>query len=308
MGTLAQWFDSHPHLLTDTQMRVADTLLAIVTLSVLRLLVVTLINRRTQDVRVRYLGNKTITYVCTFIGLVWLGRLWLIGFQSLFTVLGLVAAGLTIVLKDVIVNLAGWVFLVTRRPFSVGDRVQIGGVTGDVVDVGLFGFAMLEVGGWVEADQSTGRIVNVPNAFVFTQTLTSYTRGIPFIWNEIPVEITLDSDWQRAKAVLESIVRKHVESSQEEVENAMLAASNDYMIHYSVLTPAVYTKVEDRVVRLTLRYLCHPRRRRDTEENIWEAVLTAFEAEPQVRLDGQPEKRLEATKTVAEPALSGTGD
>lgn len=295
MTALLQWLQTHTDLASDTLMRMFDSGVVVVTLSVLRLLSIALINRRTQDVRSRYLGAKMVTYACTVAGLIWLGRLWLLGFQSLFTVLGLIAAGLTIVLKDVIVNLAAWVFIVVRRPFTVGDRVAIAGVTGDVVDVGLFSFALLEVGGWVDADQSTGRIINVPNAFVFTQVQVSYTRGMPFIWNEIPVPLTLDSDWKRAKTLLEGVVRTHSEGVLEEAEAAMLEASNDYLIHYSVLTPAVYTRVDDGAIRLTLRYLCRPRQRRDSEEAIWEAVLTVLASEPSIRLEGAPPKSASQT-------------
>jgi small-conductance mechanosensitive channel len=92
-----------------------------------------------------------------------IGRIWFEGVTSLATYLGLLSAGVAIALQSLVLNLAGWAFIVWRRPFEVGDRVEIGTYKGDVVDIGAFGFTLLEVGNWVNAEQSSGRTVRVPN-------------------------------------------------------------------------------------------------------------------------------------------------
>ena len=91
--------------------------------------------------------------------------------------LGLLTAGLAIALKDPLTNIAGWIFILTRQPFKLGDRVQIGDQAGDVIDIRLFQFTLLEIGNWVNADQSTGRIIHVPNGTVFTQSQANYSTG-----------------------------------------------------------------------------------------------------------------------------------
>ena len=93
------------------------------------------------------------------------------GLRSLGTFLGLLSAGLAIALKDVVASMAGWIFILWRRPFQLGDRIQIGDRAGDVVDLRLFQFTLLEIGNWVDADQSTGRSIHVPNGAVFTEPL-----------------------------------------------------------------------------------------------------------------------------------------
>lgn len=100
-------------------------------------------------------------------------RLWFVGLQSLSTFLGLLTAALAIALQDPIVNLAGWLFLIWRRPFRVGDRIQIGDIRGDVIDMRIFQFSLLEIGNWVNADQSTGRVIHVPNGKVFREPQAS---------------------------------------------------------------------------------------------------------------------------------------
>src|SRR3989442_7605528 len=85
-----------------------------------------------------------------------------------------------------LVNLAGWVFIIWRSPFALGDRIQIGQHAGDVIDVRLFQFTLNEIGNWVQADQSTGRIIHIPNGKVLTEVIANYSEGVQYIWHEIP--------------------------------------------------------------------------------------------------------------------------
>ncbi|MEM7119616.1 MAG: mechanosensitive ion channel domain-containing protein, partial [Chloroflexota bacterium] len=167
-------------------------------------------------------------------------------------------------------------FILARHPFEVGDRIEVGGVIGDVIDIELFKFSLLEVGNWVDADQSTGRIINVPNRMVFNHFVANYTSGIPYIWNEIPITITFESDWKLAKKLLQEVTERHALYPKPEEEAEIRRAAKKSNVRYPRLTPVVYTKVSESGVVLTLRYLCRPRRRRTSEEAIWEEVLLLF--------------------------------
>jgi small-conductance mechanosensitive channel len=145
-----------------------------------------------------------------------------------------------------------------------------------VIDLRLFQFTLLEIGNWVDADQSTGRMVHVPNGLVFTQPVANYTRGFPYIWNEIPVMITFESNWEQAKKVLHAIADERGGQFTQAAEREILAASRQFMIFYSTLRPTVYTSVADSGVLLTIRYLCDARRRRGTAQDIWEDILREF--------------------------------
>lgn len=232
--------------------------------------------RRTDDVRVHYRWGKILTYISVIFGVVFVARVWFEGIRSLATFLGLLSAGIAIALKDLIADIAGWLFIVSRRPFDVGDRIQIGKNSGDVIDIGVFQFTLLEIGNWVDADQSTGRMIQNPNVLVFTQPLANYTKGFAYIWNEIPVLVTFESNWKKAKEILLDIVENQLEHLDKAVEKQIKHAARQFMIFYSVLTPTVYTSVKDCGVMLTIRYICDPRKRRGTEQTIWEKILDEF--------------------------------
>ncbi|HEX9250738.1 MAG TPA: mechanosensitive ion channel domain-containing protein [Ignavibacteriaceae bacterium] len=192
------------------------------------------------------------------------------------TFLGLLSAGVAIALKDPLVNMVSWAFILIRQPFKVGDRIQIGEVAGDVIDIRLFQFSIMEIGNWVDAEQSTGRIIHIPNGIVFTVPQANYTAEFQYIWNEIPVLVTFESDWKKAKQILTDIINKQGVLFSEGAERQLIEASKKFLIFYSKLTPIVYTLVKDSGVMLTMRYMCNPRERRMTEEKIWEDVLNKF--------------------------------
>jgi len=258
------------------QIKIFNSLIIILALWLIRLIIVKLIHRSTEDVKTRYVWRKTLTYIAVVLGILLIGSVWFRGFKQLSTFLGLVSAGIAIALKDPITNMAGWLFIILRRSFKVGDRIQLGEHAGDVIDIRLFQFIMLEIGNWVGADQSTGRIIHVPNSKIFTQTMANYTAGFQYIWNEIPVLITFESNWPKAKQLLEKIVRKHAERMSQSAAERIRRASRKFMIFYRNLTPIVYTSVKDSGVLLTLRFLTHPRKRRGIDQGIWEDILTEF--------------------------------
>lgn len=256
--------------------RIFQSLLLIVILWSLKVLIQKLIDRSKLKLKTRYTWHKVVKYVIFFLILLVVGRIWIKGVQTLATYLGLLSAGIAIALKDIIANFAGWVFIISRRPFEVGDRIQIGNKMGDVIDIRPFEFTLLEIGNWVAADQSTGRLIFIPNGKVFTQELANFDQGFHYIWNEIPVTITFESNWQKAKKILQNIIDKQPDKISKQMESELRRSARKFMIYYSKLTPIVYLEVVDHGVKLTLRYLCEPRRRRNSAQTIWEDVLVEF--------------------------------
>ena len=254
------------------------SLAVVAALWVARLIILRVAYRRTADIRARYQWRKTTTYIAVAIGAVLFLRIWLGAVGSLGTFLGLVSAGIAIALRDPLVNLAGWLFIVWKRPLAPGDRITVRTHTGDVIDQRLFQFTLLEVGTETGAGQSTGRIIHVPNGWVFTGSVINATRGFPYIWNEIPVLIPFEADWKKAKKLLLEVADEHAGILSEDAERKLRRAAQEFMIFYSKLTPTVYTSVKADGVELTLRYLVEPRRRRGSEEKIWEAILDLFAA------------------------------
>lgn len=261
------------------QTQIISTLVILVLLLLARLISLRVIHRRYQsNPRSLYNWRKAMEYLLAGVGVILIGRLWLDGIQSVVTYLGLLSAGLAIALQDLVVNFAGWLFIVWRRPFIVGERIQIGNLTGDVIDIRIFQFSMLEVGGnRVYAEQNTGRLVHVPNGLVFKEPVINTHQGLPYIWNEIGVLITFESDWRKAKKLLKEIVNRLAPDVSEAAKRYVRRVEKRFVIQYGNVTPAVYTSVADSGVLLSLRYMVDPRQRRGSEELIWEAILEAFE-------------------------------
>src|SRR5665648_599674 len=276
MKNLMAWIQETIGLSPEVQIKIFASLVITLVLWILYSLITKIVWRRTENVRTRYNWRKTLDYIVLVLGILLIGRLWFSGFQSIATYLGLLSAGIAIALKDVVLNFAGWLFIISRRPFSVGDRIQIGNHAGDVIDTRVFQFTLLEIGNWVNADQSTGRIIHIPNGMVLSEVLANYSKGFQYIWNEIPVLITFESNWKEAKKILQKIADKDAEQLSKAAEKRVKEASKNFMILYSRLTPIVYTSVQNSGVLLTIRYLCEPQRRRDSEQAIWEDVLKEF--------------------------------
>jgi small-conductance mechanosensitive channel len=245
-------------------------------LYLLKLVVLRIVWRQTKNVKTRYQWKRTISLILPFLGLILVGSVWVQAFRQFGAFLGLFSAGLAIAMKDPLTNLAGWFFIVFRHPFVVGDRIQIGDHAGDVIDIRLFQFTILEINNWVEADQSTGRIIHLPNGKVFTEPQINYSTGFDYIWNEMQVRLTFESNWEKAKNILQDIVDRRAENIDRAAEREIFEASKNFMIHYTHLTPYVYTAIKEYGVQLTIRYLCNPRQRRGSENEIWQDILTQF--------------------------------
>lgn len=277
---VSRWIEQSLGIGPATQGRLLYTLLVVCAVWLVRRILVRTVERHVDDLQARYRWRKSTTYAAAFVVIVALVRIWLEGFTSLSTIVGLASAGVAIAMRDPLVNLAGWLFILWRQPFSVGDRVEIrgpaGSVAGDVIDQRVFSFTLNEIGNWVRADQSTGRIIHVPNGRVFTETVANFTRGFQYIWDEVGVLVTFESDWRKAKKLLTEIVDRHAAHLSAEAETKLREASRRYLIFYSKLTPIVYTSVEDSGVMLTMRYLTEPHRRRARQQAIWEDVLDTF--------------------------------
>jgi small-conductance mechanosensitive channel len=179
-------------------------------------------------------------------------------------------------MQDTIANIAARAYILWLRPFKEGDRIEIDDTRGDVIHTGLFHFTLIEVGKWVDADQSTGRIVTVPNNRILKKPLYNYTKGFKFVWHEIPITITFESNWKTAKKLLERVAIETVGGVARDAEEQIRRSKRKFMIVYNKLTPAVFTSVAASGVRFTLRYLTNPRARRSTEEQLWERILAEF--------------------------------
>lgn len=276
MNSITEFLQANLGISPAHQIKIFYSGMIFLVIGIIRFSILKIVWRLTEDPKLRYKWKRSVSFTVGLITVILIGSVWIKAIGQFGAFLGLFTAGLAIALKDPLTNIAGWIFIITRKPFNLGDRIQIGEQAGDVIDLRLFQFTLLEIGNWVDADQSTGRIIHVPNGTVFTKSQSNYSSGFKFIWNEISVLVTFESNWSLAKELLNNIVSEHAKDLSKDAEKRIIEASKKYMIFYQYLTPIVYTSVRDSGINLTMRYICDPRKRRATEHQIWEDVLKAF--------------------------------
>jgi small-conductance mechanosensitive channel len=237
-----------------------------------------------DDQRRQYVVAKWTGRVVALLGLTVILVLWSPDASNLLTVLTIIGAGLAVALRDLLLSLAAWVRLALGTPYEQGDRIEVHGVRGDVVNIGLLSTALMEVGAWVDADQSTGRILHVPNGWIFQHAVQNYTDGFDYVWNEFAVTVTFQSDWEAARRILEEVADGLGHDVERAAERQIRRASSHYLVQLGVLTPYVYVRLAEHGVRLTLRHLTPARGRRNIASDLSVQVLTRFRAHGAIEL------------------------
>jgi len=261
------------------------------------------LHKHIEDPASRIKFRKALVYALTAVVILVLLKIWVlrqqINYTTVFSILG---AGLALALHQVIMCFTGWLVLLVHRYYDVGDRVQIGEVRGDVSDIGILHTTLVEIGEWVAADQSTGRLVTVPNSAIFAKSVFNYTRGFRYIWNEISILVTFESNWRKAQQMMLEVAQPGVEEIEKDFREQIKHISRKYMILYQHLTPIVYPSIRDCGVLLTLRYLTKPKERRGTEAALTAKILDAFAAEPDVEFAYPTTRFYDATREGKLPA------
>lgn len=276
-GELQQFFDS---LVSGGQLtnKVVFSIFVIVITLLIRWVISRVIKRSVEDATRHYYWQMGVKYIIHTMGVILVARIWFEGVASITTFLGLVAAGLAIAMQDVIGSMISFAFIIWRRPFKAGDRIQLGSDVGDVVEVRLFQTLLMEVNSrWVDGENSTGRLLHVPNNRVFKERLINYEKGFSYIWYEIVVITTFESNWKRVKELLMKIMEEEVEPVTAEGAEQLHEISRRHLIRFGKLTPIVYLSTTESGIRFTMRFLVFPRAMRAIEDKIWTRVLEEFD-------------------------------
>ena len=146
MEFISKWLQTYLGIDPASQQKLLISILIILVLSLLHRIAYASIVERIKDNSRRYQWQKALGYTFATLGVLAVSLVWIEGVQYAATYLGLVSAGLAIALKDPITNIVAWVFILWRKPFEVGDRIEVGPYAGDVVDLRIFQFSMMEIG------------------------------------------------------------------------------------------------------------------------------------------------------------------
>lgn len=232
----------------------------------------------------RYRGARFVSQVVALAVLAGLILIWAPVQREVLAVVTVFATALVIALREMFLSIVGWVHILLRNPYRMGDRIEINGVHGDVVDITLLSTKLVEVGAWTAGDQSTGRLIAFPNNWLLTHSLRNDTHGFGFLWNELTFTITFDSDWHAAQDLLDELAQQMAPAVETQARRALDRLSTDVLIRYTVLTPFVYVKVAPKGIALTLRYLVETRKRRGSEHALTVSFLDAIRTRDDIRL------------------------
>jgi small-conductance mechanosensitive channel len=213
--------------------------------------------------------------------------IWVENIQALLFGFGLIAAAFTISLQDVARNFAGGSTIFWNGYYQVGDRIEISSKKGDVIDIGILYTTVMETNEWVSGDQLTGRISVIPNSYILNSILNNYTRGFSFLWDEITVPITYDSDWKAARSLILDIIRKETEPVEEMADEEITYLQRKYYISKRSIESDVFLKLTDNWIELTARYVVQARQRRMVRNRLSQQILEKIEASENIKVASQ---------------------
>ena len=167
--------------------KIVVSLAVVVVFYLLEVVARRLIKKTIHDSVQRYKAIKRTSLLVGLSALLVVGTIWAEALGSITTMLGLLSAGIALALKDPLSSLVGWFYINGSRLYTIGDRIEIGDVVGDVIDISMLTTSLIEIGNWVDGEQSTGRLVKIPNNWVFTKGTYNYTQAFPYIWTEISI-------------------------------------------------------------------------------------------------------------------------
>jgi len=240
--------------------------------------------RKIDDKLVRYSLNKIITILSAAVALAIILHVWFPDTQSLVVAVGVISAGIVIALQDVIRNFAGGILILTGNLYHVGDRIEIAGETGDVMDIGIMNTTMMELRGWIASDQATGRITTIPNGKVITNDVHNYTKDHSFLWDEIMIPISYSSNWKKAKEVMLEIVTRETAEIVKEAEAEIEKIGETYYLPKRMVEPAVYLTPTDNWISFHVRYVTRVKERRAFRTRISEMILEKVQEYPDISI------------------------
>jgi len=256
------------------------TLLIYALFKFLNYIIVLITSKRIKGSKTRFLFHKNINILLNIICFTLIFILWLPYLKSVMTIISFISAGLTIAIREIILNLFAGVYIKAKKPFKLEDRINIDGITGDVVLINNLSFKLLEVEDKDNGEQSTGLIVNIPNSYVFSKSLKNYNTAFKYVWDEITINIKIDSDIEKNKKEIMDIINSNeiVNQIPKKMRKEIKQSTVDYRIYYNHLEPIIYTKINNDHIELNLRFLTHPKKTRIIEDYIWTNILEKYKS------------------------------
>ena len=234
--------------------------------------------KKTKDNKKEYEYTRTWKLIIKIIYIIIIMIFWGRYVKSFITLISVLSAAFTIALRDLIFNFFCGLYIKMVKPLEIEDRIEINNYRGDVVNINMMNFEILEVTSNDLTGQSTGIIVSLPNSIIFQYPLKNYNKAFKYIWDEILVKVPLECDLSKAKSTLYKIVNSNevIKNIPPKLKKQINNVSNKYRIYYNKYDPIIYTKIVDNYIELQIRYLVHPKKARFVESTLWNYILQAY--------------------------------
>ncbi|MBU0532242.1 mechanosensitive ion channel family protein [Candidatus Micrarchaeota archaeon] len=240
--------------------------------------------KKIKESKARYSLRKTVSVIYFFVVIITLVAVWIESPEALLVTYGLIAAGIAVALQDLFKSLAGGVILLLFHPYKIGDRIEINSKHGDVIDIDILYTTLLEIREWVEGDQATGRLTIIPNNYVLSGVVNNYTKDNDFIWDEIWIPLTYDSNWKAASDMITKIVKNETKNAAKKASEDLTHIQEQYYLSKRPVEPQIFMKLTDNWISLHVRYVTHTRERRQTNANLSRLILQAIEKSKKVKI------------------------
>ena len=254
----------------------------------------------------QYRRQRLLTTIVVVIGGAIIIGLWAKLVPHASTFLGLIGAGLAVALREPLLSIAGRIAIFFGHMYTVGDRIEINKLSGDVIDVGFFYTRMMEIGNWIGGDQYSGRIIQFANAQVFGASVFNYTRNFAYIWDEVKLPLTYASNTTGAAEMLKAVGREYTREFMHDAEPQIQKMQRIFMVPRFEVEPVVFLKVTDNWVELTLRYLVDPKKRRAASTYIFTECFLQIRERQDIQI-GSSTMNLTIQKAGAEPSKEDAG-
>ncbi len=238
-----------------------------------------------EDSQRRYRLRKLVTIGGYIVALVLVSVVYSDKLSGLTVMFGVLGAGIAFALQEVIVSVAGWIALSFGRLYDVGDRIQLGGIRGDVIDIGVLRTTLMECGGWIDGDQYNGRVVRVSNSFIFKEPVYNYSSDFPFLWDEIMIPVRYGSNYEMARQGFQQVLDEITGEHARRLKGEWRKMTDKYMLEDAQLEPMVSLRMDDNWAEYALRYVVDYKKRRSTKDKICNDILKLIEeSEGQIQL------------------------
>lgn len=231
------------------------------------------IDKRIKENSARY-RLKKITRLASYILIILLIILTFTSEIKYFTLsIGLISAGIAFALQEVLLSVAGWFAIFGSNIYKPGDRIEINGIMGDVIDIGVTRTTLMEIGQWVKSDNYSGRIVQISNAFVFKGVVHNYSADFPFVWDEIDIPIKYGADITLANQIILDAAKKALINYAEFAKQHWKIMVSKYLIENANVDSTLTFKLTDNLIEFNLRYVVDYKKRRITKNELFKEIL-----------------------------------